>query len=306
VKTERLDTHTSQGRRVAIWRSVPDAPSPDAPIIVLNAGFARRMRDVGSIALCLVRNGALVYRFDSVDHLGLSDGDILNFTFTGMTESLRAAIDLTRATENRRKVVLAALSLANLAAYQLAAEDSDIVRIMAISGVVNGLRTLKKVTGHDYSEVRYEDLPERVAVLGYQIDPRPLWTDHRKADCLSFDAAVGQLTRITAAVANCVAASDPWVDIDECEQAFTRGAGGDRMIIRLPYSGHDLGRNPVAITTILQRMTRLALGTGPLRYAESLPVELPRFDELLELRIAERNHEMSEQAAPVREGSTTG
>ena len=301
MQTERFDTYTGQGRRVAVWRSVPATPHLDSPVIVLNAGFARRMRDVGGIALCLVRNGAIVYRFDSIDHLGLSDGGIVGFNFSGMTESLRAAIELARSMENRRRVRLVALSLSNLAAYRLAAEDSGIDRIMAISGVVHGVRTLETVLGHNYAKVKYEDLPERVPVFGHEIDPRPLWLDHRETGCFTFDNAVDQLTMITASVANCIADDDPWVDIDECHLSFTKGAGGDRMIIKLPYSGHDLGRNPVAITAILQKMTRLAVGTGSLREADSLPVELPGFDELLELRIAERSREMSEQTAALDE-----
>lgn len=304
MKTERLDAWTGQGRRVAIWRSAPDAPGPDAPVIVMNAGFARRMRDVSSIALCLVGNGVIVYRFDSLDHIGLSDGDILNFTLSGVTDSWHAAIELARSTENRRTVRLIALSLSNLAAYRLAAEDADIDRILAISGVVNGVRTLKEVIGHDYSTVGYDELPDRVSVLGHEIDPRLLWLDHRETGCVSFDRTVGHLARISSAVANCVAVEDPWVDIDECHLGFARGAGGERLVIKLPYSGHDLGRNPVAVTTILQKMTKLAVAGGSLRDAERLEVVMPEFDEILDLRIAERNREMSEQLAGMDERST--
>src|SRR5438552_18804541 len=112
MKTERLNTHTRHGRRVAIWRSTPEKADPGSPIVILNAGFARRMRNVVGIAWCLVRNGALVYRFDSIDHLGLSDGDIGAFTFTGMAESLRAAVGLARSVEGRRTVRVVALRLA--------------------------------------------------------------------------------------------------------------------------------------------------------------------------------------------------
>jgi len=301
MKTERLDTRTSRGGRVAVWRSAPGDPAPDCPVVVLNAGFARRMRDVGSIALCLARNGAVVYRFDSVDHLGLSDGGITAFTLTAMTESLQAAIELARSVENQSEVRLVALSLSNLAAYRLAARDSDIDRIMAISGVVHGLRTLEKVLGHNYATVEFDDLPERVRVLGHEIDPRPLWTDQKNTGCLTYSSAIEQLKKIAAPVVNCVAADDPWVDIGDCSHAFDEGSGGDRMIIKLPYSGHDPGGNPGAITTILQKMTRMAVSTGSPHDADSFPVDLPGFDELLELRIAERSREMSEQTAAPNE-----
>ncbi len=303
MKTERLDAWTSEGRRVAAWRSAPEDFAPDAPIVVMSPGFARRMRDVGSIALCLVGNGAIVYRFDALDHIGLSDGDIRNFTLTGMRQSMIAAIELARATENRRGVRLVAMSLANLAAYRVAAEDKDIERIMALSGVVNGRRTIKEVIGHDYPAVTREELPAIVPVMGHDVDPRPLWTDSHETDCLSYERTIADLKAISASVANCVAEGDPWVDVDECTTAYTDGDGGERMVIKLPYSGHDLGRNPIAVMTILERMASLAIGNGPMHDADPQAVVMPTFEAVLEARIAERHQDFSEQRAAKTEGS---
>lgn len=295
MKTERLDALTASGRRVAVWRSLPDSPRPGCPVAVLNAGFARRMRDVGGIALSLVRNGAIVYRFDSIDHLGLSDGPIADFGLTAMTESLRAAAALARAEEDRDSIQIIALSLANLAAYRVAALDGGIDRIMAISGVVNGLRTLETVLGQDYSKVPYDDLPERVRVLGHDVDPRPLWHEAQDTRILAFADTVDDLKKIAAPIANCIAMDDPWVDIEDCNHAFAEGDGGERLIIKLPYSGHDLGRNPVAVTTILERMAKMVVSPPTWHDVDAESVTLPGFDELLELRVAERDREMSEQ-----------
>jgi acyl transferase len=305
VKTQRLDAWTDQGRRVAIWRTGPEAPAPDAPIVVLSAGFARRMRDLGSIALCLVRNGAIVYRFDSVDHIGLSDGDILDFTVTGIYDSWRAVIELVRATEGRRKVRLVGLSMAALAAVRLAYEDHDVESITAISGVIHGRHTLERVLDGDYLAVPLSELPDKMEILGHWVDPRKLWIDNRETGCLTLERTIEYLAGVPAAVANFVASDDPWVEIDECADAFARGAGGRRTVVRLPYSGHDLGRNPVAMTTMMQKMTELVIG-GPDGDSE-LTVVIPTFDELLEVRIAERQQEADERAAdrvPVSGGTS--
>ncbi len=306
VETERLDAWTDEGRRVAVWRSTLGKPRQEAPLVVLSPGFARKMRDVSSIALCLVRNGAVVYRFDSLDHIGLSDGTPDDYTLGAVEESFRATMELARSRENCRRVILVALSMSNLPAYRLAAEDSGIDRVLAISGVVNGIRTLEGALGRDYTLLEYDELPDRVDALGIEIDPRPLWLEHRATGCLSLEQTVTQLAKIKALVANCVAINDPWVDADECHSAFSEGAGGERLVVRIPYSGHDLGRNPVAVTTILQNMTQLAMGVASSQEDEQVDVIMPKFDELLEVRIAERHRERRERMGETAERELSG
>lgn len=255
------------------------------------------MRQVGPIALCLVRNGATVYRFDSLDHVGLSDGEIVDFSVSATFESWRAAVECAREIEGRRRVRLVALSLSAVSAFRLAAQDQDVESILAVGGVVNGVRTLERVLGVDYSAWTLPDLPHRYELGGYEIDPRPLWLDHHQTGCMGFDHIVGDLSRVRAAVANYVATEDPWVDIEDCRSAFARAASGERLIVELPYTGHDLGRNPIAINTVLTELTRMAVTDGQLAAAAQREVVMPGFDEVLELRIAERAREKSERAA---------
>ena len=301
MKTERFDAWTEQGRRVAVWRNVPDAPATwPPPIVVLNAGFGRTMREVGSVALSLAHNGVIVYRFDSVDHIGLSDGGIVNYTVSGVYDSLRAAVELARSTEGRRAVRLVALSLSALAAYRLAAEDPDINAVVALAGVVNGRSTLHRVVGEDYTAMAYDDLPPRVDALGHEVDPRHLWLDNRATGCLSVERTIAYLSQIRVPVANFVASADPWVDIEECTQAFESGAGGPRTVVKLPYTGHDLGRNPVAISAMLRRLTEFVLRDAG---GSATAIRMPSFDDLLRFRIAEREQEAKERAADMTERS---
>jgi hypothetical protein len=294
MRTERLDTRTGAGRRVAVWRSAPLEPAAHAPVVTISPGFARRMRHVGAVAQCLVANGAVTYRFDSVDHLGLSDGDISAFSIGGLLESWQATLDLARATEGREPVRMVALSLSALAAFRIAAGDPAIESVTALSGVVNGAATLTSAIGTDWSVVPEDTLPDLVTVEGYEVDPRGIWRENQHAGYLRVERTVSDLSSFSGPVANFVASEDPWVDIGECEAVFGQGAGGPRSVIRLPYSGHDLGRNPVAVTAMLERLSAVTLrGPG----AAGAPVVLPTFEELLDVRVDERRREAAEQEA---------
>ncbi len=293
--TERLDTKTAQGRRVAIWRSVPEVPAAGSPVVTISPGFARRMRHVGGIAQCLVANGATVYRFDSVDHLGLSEGEIAAFSIGGLDESWRATLELARRTEGRDRIRMVALSLSALAAFRIAAQDTAIESITALSGVINGRATLQEAVGTDWSVVPEEELPARVKVEGHEVDPRGIWRDNQRSGFLRVERTVSDLRRFGGLVANFVASGDPWVDVEECESVFRQAAAGQRSIIRLPYSGHDLGHNPVAMTAMLERLSTITL--SGLDTVAAPPVVLPTFEELLDVSVTERRREAEEREA---------
>lgn len=302
MHTDHRNTHTADGRRVAVWRNAPDEPSADAPIVVISPGFARRMRHVGAFAQTMVANGAVVYRFDSIDHLGLSDGEIAAFSISGLYDSWRATLALARETEGRDPVRLVALSLSALAAFRIASEDPAIESITALSGVINGASTLEHAVGDDWSVVPEDRLPDRVLVEGHEVDPRGIWWDNQRSGYLRVERAASDLRAFGGPVANFVASGDPWVDIDECETVFGQAATGERLVVRLPYTGHDLGRNPVAVTTMLERLSSITLhGLHP---EAAPPIVLPSFEELLDVRVAERRREVDErEALPAGEGN---
>ncbi|MFF0487653.1 hypothetical protein ACFYTQ_01385 [Nocardia sp. NPDC004068] len=300
--TERLDVHISDGRRVAVWRST--SGDPGGPVVVISAGYARTMRSAGAIALCLVRNGCTVYRFDSVNHLGLSDGEIVDFNLEDLDESFRAVIDLARRTERVHEVRLVVLSIAAAAAYKIAVEDPGIDRIVGLSGVVNGVRTLKVACGEDYSVYTQAELPPLVHVDGHDVEPTRLWQAMQPGGGLTPELITARLAEISVPVVNCVATGDTWVDIDDCRQAFTATRdNAPRILVELPFNGHDIAKNPAAVKLVLEELTRYIAGPTPGHDGPpEFEVTFPGFEELLQTRTGERDRAVAEQAGPEMAG----
>jgi acyl transferase len=146
VAFEQHETRLGDGRRVAIWTVAP-AAGPIHPLpIVVGAGFCRRMHHFAPVALYGAYNGFRVCRYDPVNHVGLSDGELWNFTLGDSCDSLRAAIDWTFERTGQRPAVVAT-SLTARMAYQVAAETDRVARVITAVGVVNVRATLARVFG---------------------------------------------------------------------------------------------------------------------------------------------------------------
>ena len=84
-EVDQLEGRAGAERRVAVWRT--GTREAEAPVVLVAPGFARRMRHMAPVALYLASAGFKVYRCDYLDHVGLSDGEIYDFTMTTMYES---------------------------------------------------------------------------------------------------------------------------------------------------------------------------------------------------------------------------
>lgn len=293
--TETYDVATRSGRTVAVWRSTAEEATPGGPVVVVAPGFGQRMRSAGAMALMMVENGATVYRFDSLDHVGISDGDIHEFCITAHYEALAAVVEDVCARETRARVTLVATSLAALPGVQFAAKEGQVDNLVLMLGVVNGRNTLREVLAADYLDVEHATLPAQVLIDKHWVDPRPIHREHKVIDWWDESATVTALSNCDMPVCNFVAVDDDWVDIADVRRVF---GGVDRPtppeIIEVALSGHALLRNPVALKAMMTDVTRRALALG-----DADDVVMPSFEAMVELRGVERELERTHIARRV-------
>lgn len=159
MSTECFDVKTKNGRTVAVWRDGPAHDDATGPVVIMAPGFGQRMRSAGVLALMLTYNGATVYRFDALDHVGLSDGEIVDYSVTELMEALTAVVDTALEREGVEAVSMVATSLSALPVMHFAADRKCADNIALMLGVVNGRQTLLKVLDTDYLDWELDDLP---------------------------------------------------------------------------------------------------------------------------------------------------
>ncbi|WP_394821162.1 hypothetical protein [Pendulispora albinea] len=286
-----LTEHTvrsARGRNIAVWAlESTSQPTPPRPI-VLAPGFARRMDHLGPLAVYLAHNGFTVYRYDSLDHVGLSDGTMLDFSMSAGLESMDAVVDWVRARHAVPEVGVIAMSLMARVAYQLASRHPGIAFLLLAVGVVNVRRTLHAVWNHDIAGTPVEALPTYVEFEGHYIRSRGFWTDAQEKDWWSVEGTVRALQAVDRPLACFASPEDEWVDASELERVFSSARAGSRRLIHLERSSHDLGRNAAVARVFFQRTTATALELSGLAAGS---IREPAFEQIVEQALVERRLE---------------
>lgn len=278
---EELETFASDGRRVALWR---DRAASTLPPIVVASGFGRTMASSAPLAGALQRNGFTVYRFDSLDHDGLSDGRIEDFVMSSALRSMEAAVETALSLESASTVGIAAASLSARAAYRLASRDERVAFLVSAVGVVNLRATLRHVLGGDFVDLKADDLPPWFEFERRRVRSQPFWTDGHELGWFGLDETIQELARAPQPIANVMAQDDAWVKEEDVRVAFGVG-DGERHLAQMSHAGHDFGQSLTVARHFLRYTTasavRLATGT------DAAVKELP-FDDLVHRTAVER------------------
>lgn len=294
-EVDQLEGRAGAERRVAVWRT--GTREAEAPVVLVAPGFARRMRHMAPVALCLASAGFKVYRCDYLDHVGLSDGEIYDFTMTTMYESLQATIRAIEEREERQPLIVAA-SLANRTAIRLLAEDTRAAGLIGIVGVVDSRKTISKVFGEDWVAMPDDQIPPYAEFERKRVCGETWMRDWTAGDWISLESTIAELRRISQPVANFCGSADDWVEIADVEHAFAIGDGGPRQLIELPYVEHELSSNPIAGQAVMREVVRVAediaeIGDKP----DSVE---PGFEQIAEQIVYERALENEVAAQPPR------
>lgn len=251
---------TSGGRRIVIWRTGPDTPASPGRVALVAPGFARRMRHMAHAARYLTDNGFAVYRCDYLDHVGLSEGGIENFSLGDMYDTLVAAHEYVLDAEQADSAVIIAASLAARPAFRLAATAGRVSGIVGIVGVVNTRYTLGEAFGVDHGgrvpagigEDEYVEFESKL------IHARQFAENWHADGWLDAAGTVTDLAQLSCPIANICGSADGWVRVAEVKEVFA-AAQGPARVIELPFVEHDISRNAVAAQIMLREITRCAI-----------------------------------------------
>ena len=170
--TSRLVSFASRSGKKIVGFVDVDAECPkDAPFVVVSPKFGESKKNNLQLAYQLAANGLKVLRFDHTNHVGESEGEIHQYTFSGAIDDMHSAIDYLELQHGAEQVQVVASSLSARCALRVAAMDSRVFRLVTIVGVVNFQRTAEVVYQRDmvteYSEGRMQGISD---ILGHQVN----------------------------------------------------------------------------------------------------------------------------------------
>ena len=254
---EARDELTADGRRVHCWVNLPKDFHDNSPVAVLVVGFGRRMHQYSGLCQYLTANGVAVVRFDSLNHLGLSDGEMLAYTLSDGFVSMEVALVVTRKLFGRRPTTLIATSMSARLALRRFHQDGDLDRLITMSGVVNLRTTLSRVFEEDYTACSEEELPPHVVFETNHIGAKAFIRDGHEHDWFSGTTAAAEIAGLTREAFYFIGTDDDWVDLSEVEKYGAANAGKRVHVTPLMRCGHEIGRNASISRSLIRQVARL-------------------------------------------------
>ena len=291
------------GKKIVGFLDVAEECQEDAPFVVVSPKFGESKKNNLQLAYQLAANGLKVLRFDHTNHVGESEGEIHQYTFSGAIDDIHSAIDYLELQHGAERVQVVANSLSARCALRVAALDSRVSRLVTMVGVVNFQRTAEIVYQRDmvteYSEGRMQGISD---ILGHQVDVDAFLEDSIANNLHDLTGAVEDVSNLKCEAFFFSADRDVWVDLKEVQML---GGASDLVSVSLiPDAMHELRENPKAAeAAILSLIHVCAKGELPREGEVGNQVRVPSKKNLFAQNRIERDR--LKAAAPLRENEQT-
>ncbi|MHB8269521.1 alpha/beta hydrolase family protein [Bradyrhizobium sp.] len=275
---------TRERRRLVVWET-SQGTRHSAPVLVLASGFCRRMHAQAGLALYLAANGFRVIRYDPVDHIGLSDGDVIDFTMSAGLQSMERVLEHARSLTGRQSLGLIASSLSGRMAMAACGGRHRPDFLLLLAPVVALQQTMVEVFGADHAVTPRGELPERVEFEGHEIDALRFYDDAHQNGWFEVDPVASALRGGDMPITVFSSADDAWVSFADLKRLCPEREIPSRRIVEIRGVGHDLSRNQGTARQLL-----LQLVSWSRRFAQSAdtPIVEPSFSELIGASLRER------------------
>lgn len=111
--------------------------SPNAPIVLIVPGFGLTQTDYAPLSFSLAANGFRILRYDHTNHVGQSDGDILQVTLRSIQSDLQSVLDFVRATWPSAPLTLFAEDIAARVALKTLAKNNPDAHLLLLNPVLS-------------------------------------------------------------------------------------------------------------------------------------------------------------------------
>ncbi|WP_023602903.1 acyl transferase [Aliivibrio logei] len=275
------------GKTLRVWETLPKENTlKKNNTILIASGFARRMDHFAGLAEYLSSNGFHVIRYDSLHHVGLSSGNINEFSMSIGKDSLLTVIDWLKG-RNIEKLGLIAASLSARIAYEIA-NEIDLSFLVTAVGVVNLRDTLEKALKYDYLQLPIEQLPEDLDFEGHNLGSEVFVTDCFKHQWDTLGSTINKMKDLDIPFIAFTANDDNWVKQSEVLDLLISLNSEKCKLYSLIGSSHDLGENLVVLRNFYQSVTKAAIALDHGSLDLDVNMTEPRFEDITNVTVKER------------------
>lgn len=138
ITSTRRECRNARGQMIAVTDDrARHQISPSAPIILIIPGFGMTQTDYMPLSFFLAASRFRVLRYDHTNHVGQSDGDILQITLCSMQSDLQSILDFIRATWPSAPLTLFAENIAARVAVKVMAQSKSADQLFLLNPVLD-------------------------------------------------------------------------------------------------------------------------------------------------------------------------
>ncbi len=258
LQTEFVSFSTRAGLRVAACLDHAGGSTRSRTWVIVTPKYGETKKNSLQLAYQLAANGANVLRFDHTNHVGESEGRMVDFTLPGAVGDILAALDYLTESFGVRSVVAVANSLSARCLLRAAVLDPRITRLISVAGVVNLQATLREVYREDifgtFLEGRHWGLTD---IIGFDINGETFLGTAVAERLHDLAGTLEDMGRLRVPFLQFQGEQDAWVDRREVEQVLAMNP----LARLVPVAGamHEVQENPAAAAAVFQQVTRACL-----------------------------------------------
>jgi pimeloyl-ACP methyl ester carboxylesterase len=248
----RLESEVITARRAdglvirSMIESFPGAPL-DTPIVLVVPPYSKSMRDLVTMSLCMVLNGFRTWRFDHTNHVGASDGEIIDFSLSSAAADVVTIFEEVVRRYPGAPLGVLTSSLGSRVAFRTFQRQQAIRSLVSLVGVVNVQHALHQAIGRDLvgQVLHGEHIPATAVALGYEVRTHFI---HDAIECgwHTLESTSADLALCPFPIVQILGELDTWTPKQDVARVFAGTAPDFRTTFVLPGASHKLEHNPSA------------------------------------------------------------
>lgn len=259
IISTKIEFRGLSGRRIRAYHDTQVENIADRPFVVISPGYGETKRDYISTAYYLVSNGFSVLRYDCLNHLGESDGDIINFKLSDVEESMLAALEYVQSEFSVKNMGMVASSLSGRVAFKIAPKNKKIAYIVALTSVFSLKDTLISLYKEDLlAEYKKGKRWGALDMLGFEVKDDFL-EEAIKNKYEDLQSTVKDIKKIDIPICYLTAGNDVWVRYEDAELMQRSSTNKTSKVIKIPGALHQIQENPKLAKIAILRMVETCL-----------------------------------------------
>jgi len=260
VTSVQVECRNAAGRRIAAYHDRPEKVLPGVPVVIISPGYGETKKEYVTLAYYLACNGFHVLRYDHTNHVGESEGDIVDATLTSMDQDLACVTDFVKCTWPTSSIAVVTTSLAGRVALKQVARSPRVDLLILITGVVDVQATLQAVHQEDLILSFLRGVRRGVLnVLGFNVHADYFLSDTIKAGYTNLHTSIQDASQISIPVILFVAEHDAWVQLESVKAVQAALPAQQSPLYLIPEAMHRLHENPRKARAVFQQLVTVCL-----------------------------------------------